>query len=175
LLLIRLRGVTVSTFSRFMRSCAVRRSLRKPLRNSSPASSWIVRTRRLPEVVDVVDLALAPAQAEDVLDRLHEVGGAERLLRLGRVGAELAVEAEATDAAEAIPRLVEELLVEELARLLDLRRIAGTQTLVDLEQRLFVRVRRVSRSVLRIRKSSGSRSTSTRAARSSRSRAQLPR
>jgi hypothetical protein len=62
---------------------------------------------------------------------------------LRRALAELAVQAEATDAPEAVARLVEELLLEQLARLLDLRRIAGAQALVDLEQRLFVAVGRI--------------------------------
>ncbi len=46
--LITLRGVIVSASSMFIRSWAVRRSLRKPLRSSSPANSAIVRMRRLP-------------------------------------------------------------------------------------------------------------------------------
>ncbi len=42
------RGV-MSACSRIdMRSCTVRRSLRNPLRNSSAASSSMVRSRRLP-------------------------------------------------------------------------------------------------------------------------------
>ena len=46
--LMSVRGV-MSCWSRIaMRSCTVRRSLRKPLRSSSAASSSIVRSRRLP-------------------------------------------------------------------------------------------------------------------------------
>ncbi len=95
------------------------------------------------QVVDVVDFALAAAQPEDVADRLHEVRRHQGLLRFRRRRAELAVQAETADATEAVARLVEELLVEQLLRLLDLRRVAGAQALVDLEQRLFVAVGRV--------------------------------
>ena len=48
---------------------------------------------------------------------------------------ELAVDAEAADAAEAVAVLVEELLREQRLRLVDLRRVARTQTAVDLEER----------------------------------------
>jgi hypothetical protein len=51
-----------------MRSCAVRRSLRKPLRNSSPGQLADRAHAPVAEVVDVVDLALARAQVEDVAD-----------------------------------------------------------------------------------------------------------
>ena len=79
----------------------------------------------------------------------------ERHLRLGDVLVELAVEAEAADAAEAVALRVEELLVEELLRLVELRRVARAQAAVDLEQRLLVAVgRRPRASVLRISGSS---------------------
>ncbi len=57
--LMSVRGV-MSCWSRMlMRSCTVRRSLRKPLRSSSAASSSMVRSAAVAEVVDVVDVALA--------------------------------------------------------------------------------------------------------------------
>jgi hypothetical protein len=89
-------------------------------------------------VVDVVDLALVAAQLQEVLDAVDDVFGLQRLLGLGDVEAELAVQAEAADAAEAVARRVEELLAEELLRLVEVRRIARAQAPVDLEQRLLV-------------------------------------
>src|SRR5262249_43086856 len=77
------------------------------------------------EVVDVVELgtAVRVAQLEDELDRRDEVVLAERLLVLADDEAELAVDAEAADAPEAILVRVEELFLEELLRLLELRRV----------------------------------------------------
>ena len=63
--------------------------------------------------------------------------------RLGDVLVELAVDAEAADPAEAVAVRVLELLLEQLLGLLELRRVAGPQPLVDLQQRLLVRVGRV--------------------------------
>src|SRR5262249_18998951 len=52
-------------------------------------------------------------------------------------------DAEAADLAQAVAVGVLELLAEQLAGLLQLRRVAGPQALVDLQQRLLVRVGRV--------------------------------
>ena len=51
---------------------------------------------------------------------------------------ELPVEAEAADAPEAVALRVVELLVEELAGLLQLRRVAGAEARVDLEEGVLV-------------------------------------
>ena len=123
---------------RLMRSWTVRRSLRKPLRSSSAASSSIVRSAAVAQVVDVVDVPLALAQVEDVADRVDEVLGVQGHLVLGDRLVELAVDAEAADLAEAVAVRVEELLVEELAGLLQLRRVAGPEPLVDPQQRVLV-------------------------------------
>ncbi len=76
----------------------------------------MVRSRRLPEVVDIVDLPVWPcAEVEDVPDRVDEVQrdrGSSALS--GIVLAELAVDPEPADAAQAVAVGVEELLVEEL-------------------------------------------------------------
>jgi 23S rRNA G2445 N2-methylase RlmL len=85
------------------------------------------------EVVNVVGVAFACAQAKDVFDRADEVDCRQRLLVVGRVDVELTVQTEATNATEAVAGFVEELLVEELTRLLQLRRVTRTQALVDLE------------------------------------------
>ena len=52
----------------------------------------------------------------------------------GTVLAELAVDPEPADLAQAIAVGVEELLVEQLAGLLELRRVARPEPLIDLEQ-----------------------------------------
>ena len=90
------------------------------------------------EVVDVVDVALAAAQLQDVADRVEIIERPQGHLRFGDVLVELAVDAEPADLAEAIAVGVLELLAEQLLGLLELRRIAGTQPLIDLEQRLLV-------------------------------------
>ena len=51
---------------------------------------------------------------------------------------ELAVDAEPADLAEPVAIRVEELLVKQRARLLQLRRVAGPQPLIDAQQRFFV-------------------------------------
>ena len=99
-------------------------------------------------MIDVVDMRLVAlaAEIEHVADDREEVLGTDVLDRLGRelpelaalavllVVLELAVDAEAADAAEAVAVLVEELLGEQRLRLVDLRRVARTQTAVDLEE-----------------------------------------
>src|SRR5690606_9970013 len=95
------------------------------------------------EVVDVVDLAAVRPQIHDVADRVDDVVGVERLLGLGDVEVELPIDPEAADAAETILRLVEELLGEELLRLVELRRVARTEALVDPDQRILVALREI--------------------------------
>src|SRR6185437_12929680 len=81
------------------------------------------------EVVDVVDVPLAAAEVEDVADGVDVVDRVERHPVLGDVLVELPVDPEPADLAEAVAVGVEELLVEELAGLLELRRVAGPQAL----------------------------------------------
>jgi hypothetical protein len=110
------------------------------------------------EVVDIVHLEarLVRAQREDVLDHVDEVVRRERHLVVGHRLAEtrlarssgdrvdeLAIQTEATDLAEAVTRLVAELLVEQLARLLERRRIARTELLIDPDERVVVGLRGV--------------------------------
>ncbi len=88
-------------------------------------------------LVDLVGELLVARGARDVL-----VDASGDIRRWGEGSIRVALEHPA-DATKAIARLVEELLVEQLARLLDLRRVAGPKALVDLEQRFFVAVGRV--------------------------------
>ena len=92
------------------------------------------------QVVDVVDfrVRLAVAQLHQIADRGDQVVGAKGHFRLGDVQPELAVDAEAADAAQTVAVGVVELLVEQGPRLLQLRRIAGPQPLINPQQRLFV-------------------------------------
>ena len=90
------------------------------------------------EVVDVVDVPLAVAQGEQVAERVDEVLAAEHHLGLRHVLLKLTVDAEPPDAAEAVAVLVEELLLEQRAGLLELRRVARPQAAVDLQDRLVV-------------------------------------
>ena len=101
-------------------------------------------------MIDVIDdghgaaglrvLATA-AQVEQVLDHAEEVLAADEHEILGAVEVELAVDPEATHAPKAVAVVVKELLEEERAGLLDLRRVAGPQLRVDAEQRTLVVVR----------------------------------
>ena len=86
------------------------------------------------QVVDVVDVPLALAEVEDVPDRVDVVERVERHLVVGTVLVELPVDPEPADLAEAVAVGVEELLVEELAGLLQLRRVARPEPLIDPEQ-----------------------------------------
>jgi hypothetical protein len=96
----------------------------------------------VPEVVDVVELPLARAQLHDVADAVHDVLGQQRHVAVALLlAAELAVDAEAPHRPEAVARRVLEALAEERARLLDVRRVAGPEPRVDLEQRLLVAAR----------------------------------
>ena len=138
--LIRLRGVMSSMSLRLIRSCTVRRSLRKPLRSSSQASSSIVRRRRLPRwsMSSISTSGSLPRSLQQVLDGRDQVVGPQRHLVFGDVQVELAVDAEAADPAQPIAVGVVELLVEQGLGLFQLRRIARPQPLVDPQQRLFV-------------------------------------
>ena len=75
---------------------------------------------------------------EQVLDGIDEVFRPQRHFVFRNVQVELAVDAEASDAAEAIAIRVVELFVEQRLGLFQLRRIAGTQPLIDPQQGLFM-------------------------------------
>ena len=90
------------------------------------------------QVVDVVDVPLALPQVEDVSDGVDVILGVEGHPVFGDVLVELAVDPEPADLAQAVAVGVEELLVEELAGLLQLRRVARPQPLVDPQQRALV-------------------------------------
>ena len=77
-------------------------------------------------------------QVHEVANRGNQVLRPQRHFLLGRLQLQLAVEAEAADAPEAIAVHVVELFVEQRLCLFELRRVAGTQPLVDSEQGLFV-------------------------------------
>ena len=89
-------------------------------------------------MIDVVDVTFAAAQLEHVLERVDQVLAAEGHHRLWDVLVELAVDAKAADAAQAIAVLVEELFLEERLSLFELRRVARTQPGVNPHQRVFV-------------------------------------
>ena len=98
-------------------------------------------------MIDVIDvrIGLLGAEIEDVADDRQEVLRPDRLLLFadlleGRVLLKLAVDAEAADLPKAIAVLVEELLLEQGAGLVNLRRIARTQATVDAEKRCLVLV-----------------------------------
>ena len=90
------------------------------------------------QVVDVVDVPLPLAQVEDVADRVDVVDRVQGHLVFGDRLVELPVDPEPADLAEAVAVGVEELLVEQLAGLLELRRVAGPEPLVDPQQRALV-------------------------------------
>ena len=92
------------------------------------------------EVVDVVGLADVPLELEEVLDHDVEVLGREGLLVERRREARADVELEAADAREVVLPRVEEHAREEVLRALVRRRVAGTHALVDLEERLALRL-----------------------------------
>ena len=135
--LTRLRGVMSSTSLRLIRSCTVRRSFRNPLRISSQANSSMVRRRRLPRwsMSSNLDLRIVPPQAEEIIHRGDEILRPERHLRLRDIQPQLAVDAEAAHAAQTIAVGVEELFMEEGPGLLQLRRVARPQPLVNPQQR----------------------------------------
>ncbi len=97
------------------------------------------------EVVDVVDarFALRVAQPQDVADGVEVIERPQGHFRFRNVLIELAVDAEAADFAETVAVGVLELLLEQLARLLQLRRVARAQALVDFEQRFLMGAGRV--------------------------------
>src|SRR4029450_12490278 len=83
------------------------------------------------------------AQLEQVLDDLVEILRVQDLLVEGRIQPELGIELQPADAREVVLLRVEEHVLEQRPRAVESRRIAGPQTSIDFNQRLFVRVNRV--------------------------------
>ncbi len=94
----------------------------------------------VPEVVDVVHLPDVLPELQEVVDDDVEVLGRQRLLVEARREARPDVELEAADAREVVLPRVEEHPDEEVLRALVGRRVAGAHPLVDLEQRLALRL-----------------------------------
>ncbi len=99
------------------------------------------------QMVDVIELRQRPAgdrvgtlaaKIEDVLHDAKEILSANEHHVLGDIEIELAVDAESANLAQAVSRLIAELLFEELAGFFNLRRIAGAQARVDFQQGCFV-------------------------------------
>ncbi len=86
------------------------------------------------EMVNIVDKTFSIPQANDIGDRVDQVLLLEGHLGLGNLLVELPVDPEPTNPAQAVLLRVEELVVEELLRLRQLRRVPGAQTLVDPDQ-----------------------------------------
>ena len=95
------------------------------------------------EVIDVVDVGRVPLQLQQVLDDLVEVLRVQDLLVERRRQLELGVELQPADPREVVLLRVEEHVLEQRARALERRRIAGPQAPVDLDQRLLVRADRI--------------------------------
>ncbi len=97
------------------------------------------------QMVDVVDITFAAAELEHVLQRVDQVLAAEGHHRFRNVLVEFAVDAETADAAKPIAIFIEEFFLEERLRLVNLRRIAGTQPGVNPQQRVVVAFGRIIR------------------------------
>ena len=94
-------------------------------------------------MIDVVDVTLAAAELEHVLERIDQVLAAKRHNGFGDILVEFPVNAEAADAAEAIAVFVEEFFFEEGLGLVDLGRISGTKPGVDSQERIVVAFSRI--------------------------------
>ena len=94
-------------------------------------------------MVNIVHISFAATQLEHVLERIDQVLAAQGHDGFGHVLIELAVDAEAPDAAEPIAIFIEEFFLEEGLGLVFLRRVAGAKTGVNLQQRALVAVGRV--------------------------------
>src|SRR5262249_33979983 len=90
----------------------------------------------VPEVVDVVDLAVAVLELDEIANDFQNVLAPERALVEGDVQFELEVELQATDAREVVALGVEEEVVEERRRGLRCGRVARAEPAVDLQDRV---------------------------------------
>ena len=91
-------------------------------------------------MIDIVDLnrTFAVAELQHVFDGRDQIIGAERHLGFGNRQPQLAVDAKAADATEAVAVGVLELFVKQRAGLVEGGGIARPQTLIDPDQRVFV-------------------------------------
>ena len=95
------------------------------------------------EVVDVVDVRRVPAQRQQIPDHLVEIVRLQDPFVERRIEAELRVQLQAPHPREVVLLRVEEQALEERARAVQGRRIAGAQPPIDLDQRLLLRLDRV--------------------------------
>src|SRR5262249_51961592 len=91
------------------------------------------------EVVNVVDLAVAVFQLQQVANGLKDVFFGQGALFQSQVEAQTLVELQAADRAEVVAVRIEEQVIKEDFRRIDGRRIARAQALVDLEDRFVLR------------------------------------
>ena len=95
------------------------------------------------QMVNIVDMPFAQPELQDVPNRVQIIERVQRHFRFVDILVELAVDAETAHFAEAVSVRIEKFFLEQLARLFKLGRVAGTQTLVDFEQRFLVRAGRI--------------------------------
>ncbi len=91
-------------------------------------------------MIDIVDISFAVTQFEHVLQRVNQVFAAQRHLVFTDVLVELAVNTEATNPAQPIAVVVEELLFKQRLGFVNLRRIARAKPRVNLKQRRLMRL-----------------------------------
>src|SRR5690349_8567389 len=96
-------------------------------------------------MVDIIDLPVAVLEFDQVADDFENVLAPKRPLLEWNVKLELMVELEPPHFRKIVTLRIEEKIVEERGRRLQRRRVAGTQTPVDFERRLFGRVEFVLR------------------------------
>ena len=97
------------------------------------------------EMVDIVDLAVAALEVDQVAHHFEDVLAAQRALLQRHVDLELMIQLQAPDLGEVIALGIEEQVVEEGGRGLRRRRIAGAQPPINLDDRVFGRVELVRR------------------------------
>src|SRR5262249_14041689 len=85
------------------------------------------------EVIDIVDLAIAVLELDQVTDYFEDVFPAQGTLFQGDIELELVVELEAADPRQVVALGIEEQVVEEGGRGLNGRGIAGSQAPIDFD------------------------------------------
>ena len=135
-------GVISSTSCVVMRSRTTRSMRARPIRNWFWISSPTLRMRRLPKwsMSSIVVAVGGLPQLDQVADGGQDVLVRQRGLLVGQLEAELLVDLVAADLREVVALRVEEQAVEQRTGRLDRRRLARTQALVDLDERLFARL-----------------------------------
>ena len=78
-------------------------------------------------------------QLDDIADRIHDIFRFQSHLRIGDVLIKLSINSESTNSTQSIAIGIKELFIEQLNRLFKLWRITGAQSLVDSQQRIFMR------------------------------------